>query len=52
MITHPEKEPKLPPMNCAWCKHYNEYVGPEHLVHGEYVCRQCRPRLGLKVVGT
>lgn len=48
----PPKEEKLPPMNCTWCSHRNEYVGKEHLVLGQYVCRSCRPRLGLKVVGT
>ncbi len=54
-VTHtiiPPTNPKLPAMNCIHCKHRNEFVGPEHLVNGEYVCRQCRPRLGLKVVGT
>lgn len=30
---------KLPPMRCATCDHYNEYVGKEHLVDGVYYCR-------------
>ncbi len=50
-INHPEAA-KLPPLNCRHCNHRNEYAGPEHLIDGAYVCRQCRPRLGLKVVGT
>ncbi len=46
----PLKDEKLLPMNCVWCQHRNEFVGKEHLINGEYVCRQCRPRLGLRVV--
>ena len=33
----------LPPMNCKCCNFRNEYVGPEHLVNGVYVCRTCKP---------
>lgn len=30
------------PTHCKKCNHYNEYVGTEHLVNGDYVCRGCR----------
>lgn len=38
----PLKPAVLPPANCKRCNFYNEYVGPEHLVNGEYLCRPCK----------
>ncbi len=43
LFYYPSSKPsKLPPMNCVRCNLYNEYVGPEHLVDGKYLCRSCK----------
>lgn len=38
----PAQKPAPLPTHCAKCNHYNEYVGPEHIRNGQYICRSCR----------